>query len=229
MFESVLKIIRLGDIFKNRSKLAGYVESCGVNSLYVGDLIAEGMQHHIFEYGKDFVIKVPKFDLFNSIYGILRPTEVESDWKIIKQFFDEYLVDTKVFHSPDQKNYVVVQERMKDFENLNSTNIHKVLKDFQALHKRNFILESRLGYSLDLWGKSGILKSIQKSFGRINVFVELTNIIIDKSNPKKLKLRVIDTNLYRVRVKNIGLSRLLTDKIIYLFSDYFLKKGKFLA
>jgi hypothetical protein len=229
MINKILNIFKFGDISKNHSKLAGYVESCGVNSLYVGEFLAQGMQHYVFAYGKEFVIKIPKFDLFNSLYGILKPNEVDSDWKIIRQFFEEYVVDTKVFNSPDKKRYVVIQKRVHNFENVNSSNIQSVLKDFQALHNRNYILETKLGYSLDLWGKSGILKSIRKSFGRINVFVELSNIVIDKSNPKKLKLKIIDTNLYRIRGNNIGISRILTDKIIYLFSDYFLKKGRFLS
>jgi hypothetical protein len=228
MINKILNIFKFGDISQNHSKLAGYVESCGVNSLYIGEFLAQGMQHYVFSYGKDFVIKVPKFDLFNSLYGILKPNEVDSDWRIIRQFFEEFVVDTKVFNSPDRERYVVIQKRVHDFENVSSSNIQTVLKDFQTLHNRNFILETKLGYSLDLWGKSGILKSIRKSFGRINIFVELTNIVIDKSNPKRHKLKIIDTNLYRIRGKNIGISRILTDKIIYLFSDYFLKKGRFL-
>ena len=62
----------------------------------------------------------------------------------------------------------------------------------------------------------------------MNVFVEMTNLIVDRSNPDEPRVRIVDTNLYRIRGRKMSLSRLFTDRIIVTFVDFFLKKGEFL-
>ncbi len=228
MIREIENYIKKRDIYKNRIKLSGYIESCGVESSLVGKLIAKGMQHYIFEYGEDYVLKVPKYDLFNTVYGILKPREVMGDWKIIKQVFPEFALDTQIFGSKSSEFYVIIQKRVRDFSNLTSTNIHSVMDQFAKIHKRNKLIEDRFGYSLDLYGKSGLIHSFNRSFGKVKVFIEMTNLIIDHEIQSSPRIRIVDTNLYRIRGENMRLSRILTDKIIAFFSDYFLKKADFI-
>lgn len=230
MFNSIREYLKYRGLNKNRTKLGLFLSNFGgVDKDMVGRQIAEGLQHYIFEYGEDKVLKVPKLDLPNLIYGMLNPKDVESDWKLINQYFRKYIVETRVYASKDNELYCVIQKKIRNKLNINSHNIDLVLKQFNDIYLRNKKLEFLTGYSLDLWGKSGILRSIRKSIVKSNIFIEMTNLIIEQDELKNYRIKIIDTNLFKVEISFGYLVRIFTDKIIYMLSDFVLKRAKFIS
>nr|MBP9759089.1 hypothetical protein [Candidatus Dojkabacteria bacterium] len=169
------------------------------------------------------------FDFVNLLYGVLNSADVENDRKLIEQYFKKYLVKTKVYSSKDGELYCIVQQRVKNKININSQNIDLVIKQFNDIYLMNKKFEFLTGYSLDLWGKSGILRSIKKSIGKANIFIEMTNLIIEKDELGNHYIKIIDTNLFKIKMSIGYIIRIFTDKIIYLVSDFVLKKAKFIS
>lgn len=229
MFKAIGEYFKYRKLNKNRSKLNKFLSNFEVDCNLVGNKIAEGLQHYIYEYGENYVIKIPKFDFVNLLYGVLNPSDVENDKNLIEKYFKKYLVETKVFASEDQELYCIVQERVKNKININSHNIDLVIKQFNEIYLMNKKLEFLTGYSLDLWGKSGILRSIKRSIGKSNIFIEMTNLIIEKDEGGSHKIKIIDTNLFKVEMSVGYIVRIFTDKIIYSLSDFVLKKAKFIT
>jgi hypothetical protein len=227
MFRRFREFQKYKNLKSDRDVLKQYLENFQFDIDKVGKRIAEGMQHFVYEYGENEVIKFPKFDLTNLTYGILNPVAAEKDWQLIAKNFAGFCVPTRIYSSTDKRLYCIVQERIHNRLNLTSHNIELVMDQFNEIYTRNKKLEETTGYSLDLWGKSGILKSINKSFKRTNIFIEMTNLVIEKNNDQ-YKIRIIDTNLFKIRFELNYVFRVFTDRIIYSFSDFVLKKAKFL-
>lgn len=227
MFERYKEFQKFKKLRTDRQVLKEYLANFDIDETKVGKSIAEGMQHYVYEYGDNDVIKFPKFDFVNITYGILKPRAVEKDWYLIANNFNDYCVPTKIYTSENKRLYCIIQERIKDRINLNSHNINLVMDQFNEIYTRNKQLEEATGYSLDLWGKSGILKSVKKSFQRTNIFIEMTNLILEKTGDK-YRIRIIDTNLFKIKFDMAFFFRVFTDRIIYSFSDFVLRKAKFL-
>lgn len=229
MLVSFGEYLKYRNLNKDREKLFLYLCHFPIDPTKVGRKLSEGLQHFVYEYGKNEVVKVPRFDVVNLIYGVLNPVDVEKDRKLIEKHFKKYLIKTKVYSSKDNELYCIVQERVRNKLNINSQNIHLVMEQFNDIYTRNKKLEESSGYSLDLWGKSGILRSVKKSIRKTNVFIEMTNLVIEKDELSNYRAKIIDTNLFRIRISLGFMIRVFTDRVIYQLSDYVLKKAKFLS
>ncbi len=121
----------------------------------IGILISGRSQHTVYAYGESEVIK---FDRFDYLMGTVMSRIEEQDVAVLKKYFGDYLLDTRMVRSPDGSRTALVQPRLdgrflcaKDFK----SDITR--SDFRAMmaSRAKFMAD---GYTdLDLLGSSGIL------------------------------------------------------------------------
>jgi hypothetical protein len=120
----------------------------------IGRLISGRSQHTVYAYNETEVIK---FDRFDYLLGARMSQIEERDVAILKKYFGEYLLDTRLMRAPDGSRKALVQPRIdghylcaSDFENAVTRS------DFIGMmHARDMLIAD--GFTdLDLLGSSGL-------------------------------------------------------------------------
>ncbi len=143
----------------------------------IGKLIAKGGDHKVYEYDTDKVIKFSSFEILHGRHG---KKKIIQDYLICKSFFGEYILDTKIVGSPDNKRTILIQPKIVGRSltkgDLQDPAISRQFKEILA----GYDAMLREGYpEPDLIGFEGLFKNA------------LNNIFITTDN----KLFIIDNTL----------------------------------
>ena len=152
----------------------------------IGKLISWRGDHEVYEYGADKVIKFSKFDFF---LGFKRAKEVvPQEYALCKQIFGEYLLDTEIAVSADQKRIALIQPKISG-HCLTAGDLQRegIKRQFREIVERyNAMITG--GYpEIDLVGHEGLFSVFKRCLGNIMVTNKGKLIIFDATllNPNR--------------------------------------------
>ena len=144
----------------------------------VGKKIAWKGDHFVYEYGTDKVIKFSKFDF---LLRVSRAKEiVPQEYALCKEFFGEYLLDTEIAISPDQKRIALIQPKISGHclttDDLQDANIKR---QFLEIVRRHTAMMENGHPEIDLVGHEGLFAFSRRCLGNILVTNERKLVIYD--------------------------------------------------
>lgn len=166
----------------------------------IGACIFARSSHAIYEYGSNEVIK---FDRADFVLGSHAKHRTFHDHAICKEFFGEYLLDTRVARSPNGKRLVDIQPRVVGHylckNDLRSPKIREQFKEILECHRRL----KDAGYpDVDFVGQGGIFS---RRLSNIFVLDDGSLRIIDAS---LLDEGYTDSGIFK-RILRWGIARLI--------------------
>lgn len=164
-------------------------------------------QHQIFVVEEDLILKIPKKNFLNRIYGIPSLEQARFYRNTIEKYFPSYFLPTEILSFDD--SYAFMQKRIHNFEYLSISSKTKK-NHFKKIFLANKKMLKETGLSLDFFGKYGFIKTI-KSFFSNNYLITFSNIIIIDN-----KIIILDTMPFDFNKKNF-IGR-FSDKISYVIS-----------
>lgn len=182
----------------------------------IGAMLGRGIEHNVFEYGADWVIKVPR------IHHLISPAYKVAEHDLLKRDIEGFIVPTEIYVSGER--YCICQKRLRSFEPINSNNcdeeVSRMLIQLLDINKKLVRMKK---YSLDLIGASGVQRSIQAVFDR-SIVPEIANVLVVEENSMK-KLVIADigilnlgvdltsgSNLYEKGMRHINYQAFLAQK-----------------
>lgn len=183
---------------QNNTNYLSLIEKCGLDPYKAGDVVGYGGQHIVYDYGKDKVLKVPRFTFTHRLFGIHCGMQVFEEGQLLQAFFPNYTLETQVHFSEQPDIYCIVQEKIQGFTFPSPQNIAKVAKELMTMHSINERLFQEHRVSLDWFGKQGFALSALDTVRSSKISLTLCNIVIDSFS----HLKIMDTNLYDLREKH---------------------------
>lgn len=188
----------------------------------LGRFLTNGGHHFVYQYDEDKVIKIPKLNALNNLYGIFSYKTILKDINLVKHNFQEYLLDTEVLRSNKYKRkYVMVQKYLKNFEFVNQNNFRFVKDQLKEIAERNFKIIKTKKASLDYLGYTGFINTVLATLKYKRHTPDMSNLAVIKQEGK-LKVKILDVNLFELRPKilnEIGVFRWMID-----YAGYFISK-----
>ncbi len=145
-----------------------------INLSHIGIKLGRGMGHTVYRYGEDKVLKVPI-----RTHHPPTPEQKKEDYETVKKYFPNSTIETEILTSEKNPNYLLLQRKLGDFENITPQNIQEVKQQFDELISINQRLVREQGISLDFLGKEGMTRCIQ-AFVSPNTFPQISNIVIER-------------------------------------------------
>jgi hypothetical protein len=194
----------------------------------LGELLGQGYEYRVYEYGDDKVMKIPK----NNIIYRNSADDVFYNYLIAKEMFPEYVLPTDLIQYDDK--YVVIQEKLNNYRHftkadLEDPNLREQFEDI--LGRNNMLIKRELG-ALDLWGVQGVKDTLFRSvtLEPENVVLDNVAVIEDEKGEKRLVLPDFDLlnnhrkseSLKDVLVSNLALilqKKLTRDFLGYRIAD----------
>lgn len=178
----------------------------------IGVRLGGGMEHTVYRYGIYQVIKVPR----KIRHHPHAPEQKISDFDTIKKYFPLYTLESEIVVSLDKVNYLLVQRRLHNFENITPQNIHEVWDQFLELIKINQRLVREEQISLDFLGKEGIEKCAMSLIKGSNILPEISNIVLERGNDGgEAKLVIQDLALLKLGDKNPNTIKGTRDRLLF--------------
>lgn len=161
----------------------------------ISEQIGEGINHLVFKYKKNQVIKIPKKKgpLTYSTSQLLR-----NDLKLLNSYFPHLAVTTEVVDSDTGTEYCLIQDFFVNGKEISSDSINDVRFELEKILAQNKKLYTETGHSLDLFGSAGFKKSL---LGLVipGIKPHLSNLLMKKSGDT-YKVYLVDIELLRLRV-----------------------------
>lgn len=177
-----------------RRDLIEKIEDFGLVLSEVGEEIKVGSQHHVFRYGEDRVIKIPRDTFRTHLTGRFSPSTVRRHIDLVNQYFPDFKVDTDVMSDKNGDDYIIVQQYVPGEDYLSRVNIKNVAAQFDELLKINETLVEKEKKSVDMFGFHGFEVTLGSLItGKPEVGI-LSNLMLMKTSDGQ-KLKIIDTNL----------------------------------
>jgi len=200
-----------------------YVADFDIDADGVGQLVAEGKQHYTYRYDDDKVIKIPKQSVYMAAYGRFTYRDIIAELAILKEFLGDFIVDTQVFRSGNHNGYVIMQDFLREFEFVTSTNFTLVEHDFIQVVEANRTIIQAYGLSLDLLGNKGLQRTFAASIFRKRELALMNNVLVIQREGT-YTVRIVDLNLIQLgRCKDTSLFRRLVDQWCFKLSRCLLK------
>jgi len=178
----------------------------------IGEKWGAGMEHTVHGYGinKDQALKIPH----RIRHHPQTPEQKIADFNIIQKYFPENAIETKVLLSPDRCNYLLLQRRLIQFENITPYNIWEVQEQFLELIRRNQELVRQESMSLDFLGKAGIEACLKAHIKGSGVVPEISNIVIERRNGG-VQLIIQDVAILKLGNKNKNDAKGTRDRLLF--------------
>lgn len=206
-------ILFIRDLKKKKS-FVKFLASTSLKTKLLGNILYSGGQHRIYEYGKRHVVKVVKSDFIHILFGIHSIKEIKKEDALLRKYFPNQYLKTKIFESEIYPYYVIYQSRIHKIKHANTRLIKKHKASFFDLLEQNTKMEQETGYFLDLFGRHGLIQTFISSLKERKIRIFLHNIAFHKN-----QFLIIDTNLLRINEKSerniIKRIRFQTLKYIY--------------
>lgn len=182
----------------------------GLDASKIGRLISDkGLEHAVYEYGEDKVLKVPKKNL---ITAISERYSLKRDYELLKEYFPE-LLDSGIeilTHKLSPGYECILQNKLNDMQYLRSdrTHFHEQMRRLRLTTEK---LYRETGYSVDFSGGAATFKNVLiiAKFWRRNKVYYLSNLVVSNN-----RLYLID---YRCTPTRLSSSRNLIDIIYTLY------------
>lgn len=134
----------------------------------LGKLISWRGDHFVYEYGTDEIIKFSKFDYF---LGFDKSQKiVPEEYALCKQLFGEYILDTEITMSADQKRVALIQQRISGHcltaEDLRDKGIKR---QFREIAERYSAMLKNGHPEIDLVGHEGVFRIFKRCLGNVLV------------------------------------------------------------
>ena len=131
--------------------LLNTVTHTSINRSDIQGFIGQGLNHLVFKYKKDKVIKIPKNKgaLTYSNSALLK-----DDLRLINSYFPGLAPNTKILSDQQNASYVIIQDLCTDGTEISGEMVNQVRPQLEVIIKQNKKLFKRTGRSLDL-GKLG--------------------------------------------------------------------------
>ena len=134
----------------------------------IGKLISWRGDHFVYEYGEDNVIKFSKFDF---LLGFEKAQKiVPEEYTLCKQFFGEYILDSEIVVSDDQKRVALIQRKIvghcltrDDLRN------EEIRRQFREIAERYSAMVKSGHSEIDLVGHEGVFRIFNRCLGNILV------------------------------------------------------------
>lgn len=180
---------------EKRKGVLNFIETVGLSKEKLKDKFAEGGQHNLYHYDQDKVLKIAKPDLLHFIFGIHSKDEVINENKLIQKYFPANTVKTEVLLSDSYPYYLILQDKVENYDHLSSYNLKKYKEKLLEILKFNEKLEKK-GYSIDFLGRHGLKETFLLSIKKKKLFIVLYNLIVSNK-----EIKIIDFNLLRISQK----------------------------
>ncbi len=181
-----------------------------IETTKIGERLGGGMEHTVYGYGIDQVLKIPR-RLGHHLHSPERKIE---DFSTIKKYFPKNTIESEIITSQDSLNYLLLQRRLHNFENITSRNIHEVQEQLLKLVKINQGLVKEEQICLDFLGKEGIEKCALSLVKGSNTAPEISNIVIERKNGGA-ELVIQDLALLKLGDKNPNTAQGTKDRLLY--------------
>lgn len=183
-----------------------------VDSAQLGNLLGQGYEYRVYEYGPDKVVKVPQK---NFLYGN-SADDVFYNYLIGREMFSEFVLPTDLIQLGE--DYILVQKRLNKFRQFNKADLDDpVLRDqFEDLLTRNNLLLKRDLGALDLWGVQGIKDTLFKSLTLEPNSVVLDNVSVVEDENGNKRIYIPDFDLLVNQRKSESLKDVLVSNISFL-------------
>jgi hypothetical protein len=203
--------------------IARYVDTFDIDMPAIGRIIAAGRQHFVCAYQSNRVIKVPQNSLYMNIYGPSDYHAIERELDILNTFFAEFMPQTHVLGSSRHKGYVIVQERLNDFEFITQTNFASIQEQFKRMVNinRHIVREHRA--SLDFFGNLGLQRTLRASLRRKPDGALMNNLVVVRQTGQP-SIKIVDTNLSELALgKDITPFRWAVDSLVFQTTRFLLR------
>lgn len=170
-----------------------FVSFKSISPSYIQEYIGEGRNHLVYRYKNNWVIKIPKMQ--GSI-AYSNSKVLKQDIKLIKRYFPELMVTTKLLSNKDKTDYVILQKFCADSHEIVGEIDDVVRQQLEKIIRQNKKLFKITGHSLDLFGSSGFVTSLL-AVCIPGVKPKLSNILLQKKG-SGLSLFLVDTELLRL-------------------------------
>jgi hypothetical protein len=173
-----------------------FLHDCDLDVDKVKGRVAQGVEHVIFAYGKNQVLKIP----LNKFYFYLTHVHgLHDDLEVMEEYFGKYLLPSKVFPSrKDERIQLIVQKRVEDFSHFdkNYMKFPKTREQFEDIYQKLLLLRKKRGLSLDLVGGDGVYPYyLKRIFKREKTIPFMSNILVSED----LELSICDFRLTPTR------------------------------
>jgi hypothetical protein len=117
-----------------------------INPTLIGTKVGAGLQHQVFEYGADQVIKIPRWWMRLSF----RYEDKVQEFNLLKEYLADLIPETRLI--PYKNSYCYLQKRISKGTILSLEPGQKTLPAFKILHDRNKQLITEAKRSMDFVG-----------------------------------------------------------------------------
>lgn len=188
-----------------------------VDKTRIGKRIGAGLQHTVFLYGENEVIKIPHWWMRISTTR----AQKENELAIAQEYLGEYLPETRIERY--KNSYCYIQKRIVGLHPLTLSHLDTHKPDISAFVAQNRKLIAEKRFTADMLGGKAYVHAFSKHAH--NKPLLSANILIDETDPPKLYL--IDTDLLRTSPLHITMLREIVfavgSYLFYLLSTFTLK------
>lgn len=188
-----------------------------INPALIGKKVGSGLQHHVFAYGTDQVIKIPRWWMRWSF----RYEDKVREFELLKTHAEDFIPETHV--APYENSYCYIQKRITEATILSLEHAQVSISTFGELQKRNKQLIRSTKRSMDFIGFQTYTTlprpQAHKRHRHIN------NVVVHPDAPHGIYLLDTDTlytNPFNIRkATHIVFSTL--SFIVYIYTIFLLK------
>ena len=128
----------------------------------IGPHLGSGGYHHVFTYGPDQVVKLPRPDTVKSPQTA---DQIEQDYNLASQYFAARVLPTSIYpFINEHTSYCLVQPLLEPFVTVSSLNAYLVAEQLTNIIEQNNSLVDRENRSLDFFGRESILNFLKSDF-----------------------------------------------------------------
>jgi hypothetical protein len=177
------------------------VQQFPIDATLVGNTLGQGMGHTVYAYGQEEVLKVPRLGhIKTERTPSLSAERRQETVAIIKAYFPDNALETKVITSPTTPTYLMRQRRLGSFANITPGNAPTVQAQLDELLATNHRLLRERGMSLDFLGKEGMTQCV-RSHTSPSVEPAMSNLVIEATENGP-KIVIADMSLLRLSKLN---------------------------
>jgi len=162
----------------------------------IGTYIGKGLQHSVYEYGSDWVIKIPHLWMRLSTSPMYKNQELS----LAKKYLGNFLPETHI--EPFRGSYCYIQKRIRGLTALTLSHVdshRSYIDEFLATNER-LVREHRL--SADVLGGEAYAHALTRHAHDMPILS--ANVVIDEPTNR---LYLLDTDLLRTSPFNVSMPR----------------------